>query len=345
MENLELDANAVRSVLTESPLFREVDLDVLGEDLMASPILEVAAGAVLLDPAAPNAEIFVVLDGSLLVCLEPRPSNPLVELGRGDCVGELSIIDARPPSAYVVAATASRLLAIPREVLWRMLTNQPRTALNLLTILTQRIRENNATLLNSLELQREYRNKAETDVLTGLRNRAWMEEVFPKQLDLCERIGQYVSLLIIDVDHFKRINDRFGHRVGDEALRHLGFVLRRNLRSTDLCARYGGEEVVVLMPATDIVSARLTAERLRHTISSAPFAPPDGQPLTMTVSGGIAEWQPGTRLDALIQAADQALYRAKADGRNRIAVSGLTGSFVATTGEEAAPRVEQRESR
>jgi diguanylate cyclase (GGDEF)-like protein len=249
----------------------------------------------------------------------------LVRLGAGDCAGELSIIDANPPSAYVVAAIPTELLAIPKPLLWRMLTQQPTMALNLLHVLTKRIRENNLVLLDSIELQREYRNKAETDVLTGLHNRAWFEEIFPRQLDLCERTGQHASLLMLDIDHFKKVNDQYGHQSGDEALRHIGILLRRNLRATDLCARYGGEEMIVLMPGTEISQAELTANRLRENIAAASLALKDGRTLTLNVSGGLAQWQPGSCLADLIRAADQALYRAKSNGRNQIAVSYLPG--------------------
>lgn len=314
-------------VLSASPLFRSVDLAVLEKELDGSRALDIPAGEVLLDPGVGNEDIYIVLDGELLVCLEPRLNHPLACLKEGDCVGELSIIDARPPSAYVLAAVDCRLLAIPKEVLWQMLAKQQAMALNLLHILTRRIRENNAILLSSLELQREYRNRAETDPVTGLHNRNWLNDVYPKQIELSERIGQRVSLLLLDIDHFKRVNDAHGHLTGDEALRHIGQLVRRNLRSTDLCARFGGEEITVLMPATDALQARQMADRLRGIIAATPLVLDDGSPLSLTVSGGIVEWQPGLSFEALVRAADQAMYRAKAAGRNRIEQSRLGTAF------------------
>jgi diguanylate cyclase (GGDEF)-like protein len=251
----------------------------------------------------------------------------LVRLGVGDCAGELSIIDASAPSAYVVAAVQTQLLSISKPVLWRMLALQQAMALNLLYVLSHRIRENNVVLLGSLELQRQYRNKAETDALTGLHNRAWFEEVFPKQLELCERTGQHASLLMVDIDHFKKVNDQYGHTCGDEVLRHMGSLLRRNLRSTDLCARYGGEEMIVLMPGTEMLQGQLTAERLRENIAGTPLRLQDGRELTVQVSGGIAQWQPGTALHDVIRSADQALYKAKDGGRNQIATSTVPNHF------------------
>ena len=307
--------------LAASTLFKDVDLSAIAAELGESRHLRVQAGEVLLDPREVNLNIYVVLRGELLVCLEPTLANPLVRVGPGECVGELSIIDTALPSAYVMSAATTELLAISREVLWRMLALEQRIAVNLLHILSQRIRESNVVMLGNLEIQREYRNKAETDSLTGLHNRSWFEEVFPKQLELCERIGQHASLLMLDVDHFKKVNDQYGHQNGDEALRYIGRQLLRNLRSTDLCARYGGEEMIVLMPGTEVTQARVTAERLRESVAATTLTLPDGRPLRLTLSGGIAQWRPGMTLSGLIDTADRALYRAKDGGRNQIAVS------------------------
>lgn len=312
-------------LLSASSLFKGVDLGAIADELRECRSSSVEAGRVLLDPKHINTDIYLVLSGELLVCLEPKVSHPLVRLGVGDCVGELSIIDASPPSAYVVASSQTRLLVISKPVLWRMMARQQVLALNLLHVLAHRMRENNLVLRGSLELQREYRSKAETDILTGLHNRAWFEEVFPKQLDLCERTGQSASLLMLDIDHFKRVNDQYGHACGDEALRHIGALVRRNLRSTDLCARYGGEEVIVLMPGTELLQGQATADRLREGIASGPLQLQDGRELALEVSGGIAQWQLGTTLNDLIRVADQALYQAKENGRNQIVVSPFPG--------------------
>ena len=157
MQTDEFQADQVPTILASSPLFQGVDLAAIDAERREGRMLRIEAGAVLLDPKRVNADIFVVLSGELLVCLEPRIVNPLVRLRVGDCVGELSIIDANPPSAFVVAASTTDLLAINKGVLWRMLARQPLMALNLLHVLTARIRENNVVLLGSLELQRAYR--------------------------------------------------------------------------------------------------------------------------------------------------------------------------------------------
>ena len=305
-------------VLAAAPLFQGVDPDALRTALTGSHELMLSGGKTLLDPAESNNEIFVILDGEMLVCLEPDPTNPIVRLGTGECVGELSIIDARPPSAYVITAGPCRVLAIPQAVLWNLLASQQPTAFNLLRILTRRIRENNAVILSTLEVRREQSRKVETDEVTGLRTRAWADDVFPRQIDLCERIGQRVSFLILDIDYFAKLNDLYGTEAGDQALRHAGRVVGRSLRLNDLCARFGGDEIAVLMPATEAVHARLTAERLRGAVAAMPMRLALGLDVSLTISGGLAEWHPGQTFADLADAAIEALCRAKAAGRNQI---------------------------
>lgn len=315
------DLTAALAALGTSRLFERVDLPTLLPHMAGARLLTVQPGEVLLDPEVVNHEIYLILRGELLVCLEPRVVNPLVRLRVGDCVGELSVIDERPPSAYVVAAESTELLAVPKALLWHMMAQHNALALNLLKVLTARIRESNTVLLGSMRLQRQYRSKAETDALTGLNNRVWFEEVFPRQLDLCERTGQHACLVMLDIDHFKRVNDQFGHAVGDQALVHVANLLRANLRSTDLCARFGGEEIIILMPGCDMGQAEQTAERLRASIAGAAMPLSTGGALFIQVSGGIAQWNPGTHLTDLMRSADQALYRAKQNGRNQMALS------------------------
>lgn len=312
--------NSILELLAQAPLFSGVAAEELAVCVSEGRELTLAAGEMLLDPARPNGDIFVVLDGQVHVCLEPNPGNPIKQLGVGDCVGELSIIDDELPSAFIFGTAGCRLLAIPQATLWGLFRRQQGAALNLLRILAQRIRENNAVLHAGLELRRDNVRAVELDELTGLRTRAWADDVLPRQLDLCERVSQQVSLLLLDVDYFVRLNDFYGPGAGDEALRHVGRLVRRNLRGNDLAARFGGDEVMILMPATEAGRARLMAERVRAAIAGAAMELPDGLPLSLTVSGGIAQWAPGQSYQALCDAALAALAKAKAGGRNQVAV-------------------------
>ena len=158
---------------------------------------------------------------------------------------------------------------------------------------------------------------ATKDPLTGLANRRHFFEQADRELKLAIRHGHPLSLLMIDADHFKRINDAHGHPVGDEVLRRLATALRSQLRATDLAARYGGEEFIVLLPSTSAAGAMLLAERIRVAIRECKLAVGDAT-ITWTVSIGVTEVRAGDlTLEALVERTDSALYAAKAAGRDR----------------------------
>jgi diguanylate cyclase len=162
--------------------------------------------------------------------------------------------------------------------------------------------------------------RAKTDTLTGLANRRALEEFFRKvQLAAMEQ-GDAVSALLIDIDHFKRFNDEFGHGVGDQVLRLMGKLLREQVREIDLPARYGGEELIVVLPTADLATCAAVAERIRRSVSECRMTRRStGEALPgITVSIGVAQFQGGESMADLIERCDQALYLAKKTGRNRV---------------------------
>ena len=160
-----------------------------------------------------------------------------------------------------------------------------------------------------------------TDGLTGLYNRRYMEGHLATLVEEAANTGKPVSLLIFDIDHFKPVNDTYGHAAGDAVLRQFADRIAGNVRGVDLACRLGGEEFVVVMPDTDINYATTVAERLRQCIAARPFVIDDnGRELDVTVSIGIAMTKgPQDSVSKLLERADQGLYRAKRDGRNRVA--------------------------
>lgn len=157
-----------------------------------------------------------------------------------------------------------------------------------------------------------------TDPLTGLHNRRYIASRLRQAMESANHGGAPVSLLIADIDHFKAINDRFGHEGGDRVLRCFAERLLRDLRALDLAARYGGEEFVIVMPGAGKAEARIAAERLRASIAAEPFLVGDAQSTPVTVSIGYAQARTGEDADTLLRRADEALYIAKDGGRNRI---------------------------
>jgi len=156
-----------------------------------------------------------------------------------------------------------------------------------------------------------------TDSLTGVGNRRRLEEALAQELGRAERTGRTLSAFIADLDHFKLVNDTFGHESGDKVLAAFGELLRRRTRASDVVARFGGEEFVVLMPETDLANAVLIAERVREAMATSRIEP---LPEPVTVSFGVAERAAGEPGRALLARADRALYEAKHAGRDRVVV-------------------------
>jgi len=161
---------------------------------------------------------------------------------------------------------------------------------------------------------------AHTDPLTAVLNRRALTERLNAELDRVKRYDSTVSILLIDIDHFKRVNDSYGHLVGDDVLTDVGAMLTSAVRSVDVVARYGGEEFVIALPETALPGATAFAERVRELIEERDFQHAGGSALRLTASVGVACYPfPGLEtVEDLLAKADQALYRAKAEGRNRV---------------------------
>jgi diguanylate cyclase (GGDEF)-like protein len=161
---------------------------------------------------------------------------------------------------------------------------------------------------------------ATTDSLTGIYNRRHFDEVLTSEINRSTRFKSPLSLILFDIDHFKHINDTFGHQEGDRVLTQLALAVGEAIRTTDLFARWGGEEFAVLLPGCDLNDGRLLAEKLRMLLEKQSFADV-GQ---VTCSFGVAEHMPGDDVDGLMRKADRCLYHAKASGRNRVETSQTT---------------------
>jgi len=158
--------------------------------------------------------------------------------------------------------------------------------------------------------------RTRTDTLTGLANRRALDEVFQREIARAERLGECLSVIIADLDHFKSVNDQFGHVIGDQVLARAAAVFGNQLRPYDLAARYGGEEFILLLPGISIDDAIAIAERIRKEVAEIKVA---GCPKQITVSLGVASWITGEARETLVARADAALYSAKRTGRNRVA--------------------------
>ncbi len=181
-----------------------------------------------------------------------------------------------------------------------------------------RVTEHYALVLGNLRLRETLKMEAIHDPLTGLYNRRHMEAFLDREVKLTERRNTDIGFMMVDIDHFKHINDSFGHDAGDAVLRQLGEILLNNIRGSDIACRYGGEEFLLIMPEVKTAVARQRAEELRHRIEhfSIPY---QGTSIRITISIGVAAIpEHGSEVANVIQSADSALYQAKTEGRNRV---------------------------
>jgi diguanylate cyclase len=178
--------------------------------------------------------------------------------------------------------------------------------------------------VNSLtESLRRAQSEALLDSLTGLKNRRGLERAVEDLMrDASGLLGS--ALLLADIDHFKIVNDTYGHVLGDKVIRAVAHVLRSNIKGRDVAARLGGEEFAVLLPQTSLIGAAAVAEQIRGTVEQGRICRPDGNESIgqVTLSVGVAIGRPGDTLEALLERADAAMYDAKRAGRNRVSVAG-----------------------
>jgi diguanylate cyclase (GGDEF)-like protein/PAS domain S-box-containing protein len=260
------------------------------------------------------------------VLLANKRTSELFEIDPDKMVGQ------RPTDYYVNPEERERLLArVEREEHVDNFEAVLRTANGRLfpaLLSAQRLYWNGepAVVVSALDIsaqkavEEQLRDLATRDSLTDCVNRRYFLEIAAKELERADRYGNNVSIAMIDVDHFKDINDTHGHASGDLVLRTIADRCRGALRKTDVFGRFGGEEFVVLFVETGLSEAQRVAERLLTRVAE-PMSIKDGKQATVTISAGVVERRPGETLDATLRVADEALYQAKREGRNRVVTS------------------------
>jgi diguanylate cyclase (GGDEF)-like protein len=246
--------------------------------------------------------------------------------GAGDIIGEMALLENGPRSASVVALTPIRLLSLSSDKFNQFLNENPAMGLNIMRVLSSRLRqageERSQQKTSDKDLSHqvvELREQAIRDPLTGIFNRRYLQEILEKEFARARRENLTISILIMDIDHFKQINDTFGHRAGDYILQEFGKLLQECVRLEDIVCRYGGDEFVVVMPGANLTAACERAEQIRITFHAWCISF-EGHELHNTLSLGAAAYpNHGTSAEEVLSSADQALYLAKQNGRNQIA--------------------------
>jgi diguanylate cyclase (GGDEF)-like protein len=308
-----------KSLLSGLELFHGVCPDEVQDLLQRCDRCDLETGELLLSPGKNNQYVYVVLSGELNVHVGSPDSPVLARMEVGACAGEMSIIEDRDPSAYVLAAQPTHLLVIHKDVLWDLVDASHDFAKNLLVVLSERVRSHNHFIAESIGDWRKFEKHANTDALTGLGNRHAMEDTFPREVSRCLQSDTPVSLIMIDVDRFKKFNDLFGHVAGDRALSAVAGILGAQFRPRDLLVRYGGDEFAVLLPGMSKEEAMPIAERVRQAVSGDTETSADSLiKVPIMISMGVAEIEADGTYESLLKAADAALYRAKHAGRNTV---------------------------
>jgi diguanylate cyclase (GGDEF)-like protein len=309
---------ASRYTIHDLELFRDADTPAVAALLAACPVVKVAKGEPVEDGL--RARLYVVLSGSLGV--QPATAAGEGEIQRvlpGESVGEQSVLDDATNLDAITALDDSELLVIEPALVWRLIDDGNGVARNLLRLLSFRIRAANALLRRRQKLGEFYRQLSMNDGLTGLYNRAWLNDMLPKLVARARMDRTPLSLVMIDLDHFKRFNDTHGHMAGDTALATAAAVIRAALRPSDFAVRYGGEELMAILPNTNRTLAVMVAERLCGRMREAVVFDDMRIDLPhLTGSFGVASLGADQDERSLIEAADAALYRAKEAGRDRI---------------------------
>ena len=297
------------------------EIAVVGLDARARVTLWDASGRVLL--RHPDPEGFVGRDAStseVWRAVRATGGEGTAEAEGGDGVRRLygfTRLSAEAGGDGPVLA-----LGVPTDVAFAALRRMERRNLLVLALVTALAGA--VAALGGGRLARVFarmERMAARDALTGLANRRRLREAGEEEIRRGRRFGHPIAALMLDLDHFKQVNDRHGHGAGDDVLREVGRRIQSTVREIDISARYGGEEFAVLLPETTVETAREAAERIRRAVMDAPIDTRKG-PLSVTLSAGVAAFDAGDGdLGTLLEAADGALYEAKAAGRNRVAVA------------------------
>jgi diguanylate cyclase (GGDEF)-like protein len=286
-------------------------------------------GEVIIHENEPGDVFYVIRSGQAAV-IKGDFQNPTVLGFRsiGDSIGEMALLENLPRSATVIALNTVSLWRLSREMFYQFLgENHPSFSLDLMNMLSSRIRKSDEERMRGYVREKEQVVALETlnkqathDPLTGLFNRRYLDQILYGEIAHALQNGSLVGILMADVDHFKHINDRYGHRAGDLMLQALGELMKKCVRSADIVCRYGGEEFVIVMPGASAPTVSKCAEEIRARFEALRVAADDHE-IQATISlGAVIYPLHGSNVDEVFVRADRAMYQAKQEGRNRVVV-------------------------
>lgn len=299
-------------------IFNNVTFESIAGYLLRCEAIDVEEGVCLIDPEHPQRRLIILLEGLLGVEIQSKGGSFTSKITPGHSAGEMSVFDNIKPSGKVFAKEKSRILVVSPEVAHAMINASHNLCLNFLHILSQRLRDNSNVVCEEEFHIRCIEESSRVDTLTNLHNRRWLQEMYTRELNRSNHGDYQLCAFMLDIDHFKLVNDTYGHLVGDLVLQTVAQSLVNSLRPADMPVRYGGEEFTVFLPGTNLENARIIAERLRKNVEAVNIAIPSGKVIKVTISIGFTSRIAGDTIESIIKRADEGLYAAKENGRNRI---------------------------
>lgn len=306
-------------------LLTDIEIPLIQKHL--TPI-DIPAGKTLFREGDEGNELFIVKSGKVAITigLSDGKQRELREFSRGDFFGEMSIFENAPRSATCIAKERSSLYSLHEKNFFEIMGSSPLTAIRIMyrmsNITTERLHHTSEFLSDLVRWGEKARKRAITDELTGVYNRHFLEHSL-EDLFISSKNGKKpLSLIMVDLDRFREINERYGHETGDRVIAAVVEVFKNNLRKKDVIARYGGDEFCVVMPQTSLKEAEEVAWKICREVEGLAVLKNSGKSEEkITTSQGIASYPENAHdLKALRQKADQALYRSKEAGRNRVSI-------------------------
>ena len=291
---------------------------------------EINKGEVLFHEGDVGNELFIVMTGAVVstIRLPDGSERQIAQFNVGNFFGEMSIFENAPRSATCGSLEKSTLLGLHEKDFYRMIEEFPDVATKImyrmLNITAQRLRDTGEFLSDMVHWGEAARRRAITDELTGAYNRRFLDDALVSQFDLARNSGKPLSLVMVDLDYFREINENYGHEAGDRCIMEVVRVFGRNLRESDILARFGGDEFTVLMPDTTWSTAMDITDRVRTSLGEQDVLEKYNGPVKkLGMSAGVASFPDHANdVKKLKESADQALYRAKEGGRNRVVCAG-----------------------
>lgn len=318
--------------MDNAQFLRSVEIfSLLNDDEMSSIVAlmttrELKTGEYLFKEGDDGNELYIIRSGLVgsSIRLPDGKQREIASFGSGNFFGEMSIFDNASRSATCYSKEDCTLLCLHASNFYELIEHNPAVSVKImyrmLNITTQRLRNTGQFLSDMVHWGEAARKRAITDELTGAYNRRFLDDALVGLFENSRSANTPFSLVMVDLDHFREINESYGHETGDELILQVVKVFNAHLRPKDILARYGGDEFTVLMPETEVSEAMAIAEAVRLGVTGIDLLQDRQGPLdSVTTSQGIASFPVHARdLKTLREKADRALYRAKEEGRNRV---------------------------